>query len=198
MFKFLRKIITLLILIGVAVFLLKQFKPEIALFSIFESKPLELTETAQVIEQINKLAEYSSTTYFQETFIIKEKPIPYFFGTTELVITGKVTLRVGYDFDDLKEDAIRIASDTLHIQVPKIKILDSYSNPEDFKIVEASNYWAENEMQAAKIDLINKVKRQAVDDGILQTAEKSAADNLKRLFTAFGFETVNIIPYSSI
>jgi len=173
----------------IAVFCILKFS-KINFENPFKAKPITIDKTANVVEEINQLAEFTTATYYQEIFINKIREKTLF--NDELVIITKGKIRAGFDLSTLTEEDIDIEENSIRIKLPKVKILDIVTNPSDFETYVESGKWSFDEVTEYKKEAREKLEKLAIEGGILELAEKSAFEKLSSLFQALGFKEIII------
>jgi len=191
-------IVTTVTVVLIAVFCFFKFS-NFNFGGIFKEKPITIDKTANVIEEINQLAEFTTATYYQEIIIKETKKrsnIGSYFGSyigdEELVLIIKGKVRAGFDLSDLSEEDILIDENTIELKLPKVKIIETITNPSDFETYEESGTWSFEEIKEFKNKAREKIENSAIEGGILELAEKSGIEKLKSLIEAFGFKQVII------
>lgn len=163
------------------------------------NRKLTIDKTENVVEKIRKIAEFSSANYYEE-IVIKEtkfdRPTAWYeFRDSiqkELVIIGKGRLRAGFNLENLKDEDIKVDADTLYITLPKVEIFDVIINPSDCENFVEEGKWKHEEVVALQLEAKERIKRNAIEYGILDMAEKHGKEKLSALFRNFGFSKVII------
>ena len=138
--------------------------------------------------------------FFSNLFSKKEKNAD---GTTnkkqiisqlekELVVIVKVTCRVGYDLKQiLDDDGMEVNGDTLFIKLPQAKFLETIVNPTHLDIFSESGSWDfPKELQGVVQYAKTTVEQRAINDNILEKADKSGRKILECLFSSMGFKVI--------
>lgn len=171
----------------------------------FFHKALSIDKTANVVEEIKKIGQFTTSCYYEEVPLhetridtIKREG---FFGIgagnsykeNEIILIGKGLVRAGFDLSKIQENDIKTHGDTLKITLPKVELFDIIMNPSDFTTEYESGTWSHELTkplkERAKVDL----EKNAIDFGILKKAEESGLKRLETLFKTFGFNTVELI-----
>jgi hypothetical protein len=187
-----KKLIILIAIIIVAiitVFCFLKFS-KFDLGNPFKAKPITIDKTANVVEEINQLAEFTTATYFQEIFINKVRKGTFFDDELVLITKGKV--RAGFDLLTLTEEDIVVEGNTIKLKLPEVKILEIITNPSDFETYVESGKWSFDEVNEYKKEAREKLEQLAIEGGILELAEKSAFEKLSSLFQILGFQEIII------
>jgi len=108
----------------------------------------------------------------------------------ELVVIAKVTCRVGYDLRQIMDNGgMQVNGDTLFISLPPAKFLETIVNPTHLDIFSESGSWDfPDELQGVIRHAKETVEKRAVNDNILEKADKSGRKILECLFSTMGFK----------
>lgn len=200
---------TIGIVIGIAVLAAAGF----AMFKmgLFDKKGNELAidDTANVVTEIKKISEFTSTCFYDEVVLQEKKTskivdnaigntIAGMFGkkdglmSDELVIVASGKVRAGFRLDKLDENSVVVKGDTLNVDLPKAEIFDVIVNPSDFDIYIEDGTWDHETVTKVEDKAIGQIKADAEKEGILDKATKSGVKKLTEMFKSFGFSVVNI------
>ncbi|MBQ2099132.1 MAG: DUF4230 domain-containing protein [Bacteroidales bacterium] len=110
----------------------------------------------------------------------------------ELVVIVKVTCRVGFDLRQiLEDDGMQVNGDTLFINLPKAQFLETIVNPTHLDIFAESGSWDfPQELQEVIKYAKMTVEQRAINDNILEKADKSGRKILECLFSTMGFKVI--------
>ena len=110
----------------------------------------------------------------------------------ELVAIVKVTCRVGYDLRQIMEnEGMQVNGDTLFINLPKAQFLETIVNPTHLDIFSESGSWDfPKELQEVIKYAKTTVEQRAINDNILDKADKSGRKILECLFSSMGFKVI--------
>ncbi|MBQ9546615.1 MAG: DUF4230 domain-containing protein [Bacteroidales bacterium] len=157
-------------------------------------KPLSIEKTANVVEEVKKIGEFTSACYYEEmalrdtytdkTLIFKHK--------NEILLIGKGTVRAGFDLSKLQEDDIFVNGDTLKINLPQAEIFDIIMNPSDFTTEYEKGTWSHELTKPIKERARTELEQNAIKSGLLEKAETTGIVRLTNLFKTFGFNEVVI------
>jgi hypothetical protein len=188
------RIVTVIIFVVAAGLYLKYSSFSIS--DLFKSQPVVIEKTANIVDEIRRLAELTTATYHHDIVIRKSKSVITFFGIKignyELVLITKGKVHAGYDLSKLQEKDIIIDSLSITLKLPKAQILDIITNPSDFETFEESGKWSHEEVTRYKNEARTVLENNAVNGGILKLAEKEGKENLTAFFKVLGFENVVI------
>lgn len=162
----------------------------------FGKKPLTIDKTANVVDEIKKIGEFTTACYYEEIAMHDSR-----FDTTsilgithhknnEIVLIGKGIVRAGFDLRKISEDALNAHGDTLEIRLPDVEVFDIILNPSDFSIEYEDGTWDNEMLKPIKAAAEKQLEANAIASGILKKADESGRKHLKSLFTTFGYNEV--------
>lgn len=167
---------------------------------------LKIDETANVVTEIRKIAQFTSACYYEDiilketkaneslggkvvnTFSKKDKPIL----EDEIVIVASGNVRAGFDLSKLSEKDIVIHDSILEVTLPKAKIFEVIVNPSDFDIYIEDGTWSHEQVTKVENKAMNKIRKDAINDGLLDKATELGVAKLSELFKTFGYKEVVI------
>ena len=195
-------VVVILVLVGVY-FGLKVASPN---FSF--KRELKIAETANVVEQIKKISEFTTACYYEEFVLTKERNdapnrnISKALGLmhveadsihNEIAIIWKATVRAGYDLSEITESDLKVSKDTVSIMLPSPKVFDVIMNPSDYEVFVEDGKWSHEETTTMQTYAQKDVLVDAVNFGILKKADEVGKVRIEELFKTFGFNVVNVI-----
>ena len=191
--KIMTAAIVVALLVGAYLFL----KPSLGWGSLF-GKPLEIDPTANVVEHIRKISEFTTACYYEEYVIQHKKPASdnamfnSIMTTPEIVLMAKGRVRAGFDLGKISADDMSSSGDTLRVVLPAPEIFDVITNPSDYEIFVEQGGWTHEEITELQIGGRERVLANAIDDNILQKADSIGRERLTALFQTFGFGVVEL------
>jgi hypothetical protein len=117
-----------------------------------------------------------------------------FNGEKVLVIaTGYV--EAGVDLGDIHEDDVRVADDTVTIDLPKPEILSASLDEKTTRVYDRDlsplNFHPDDDLvEEARLRAVEKINAAARENGILDAADQHAQDSIRAFVTTLGFERV--------
>lgn len=172
-----------------------------------EKEELTIDNTTNVVTEIKKISEFTSACYYEELILVNKiseanktvkgfsealSNMSIFKEERELVMIAKGKVRAGFDLSELKENDIQVKTDTLIINLPTAKIFDVIINPSGFETFIEEGEWSQKEVTAIQMDAKEKLKQNAIADGLIEKATNYGQDKLTALFKTFGFNEVII------
>ena len=186
-------------------------------------KPLEIDKTANVVSEIKKISEFTTTVFYDECALlenhykVQEKMVYKKSSTGSLLkdalrmgkeaegvvrdstISGRIAVlvhgkaRAGFDLSLMGENDIMVKGDTLYARLPKAEFFDVVVNPSDVEIFFSSGTWEDDEVAAILARAKDQIEKDAMENNILTRAETVGRDKFASLFKSFGFEEVVFI-----
>lgn len=214
--KLLAKVVIILVVIIGGYVALAFMYPDL---NFLAPKPLKLKDTAVIIEESKSIAQLFSATYYAEvvidtfkrevdeyvdakntglaifTFGLSEYTENTFADTVlhEFTLIGKGKCYAGNDLSNLSPSDIIISGDTsCTIKVPKATIFNTVINPSEFEIFIDENGFTPEEVQGIKQVAVDKIKRYAIESGIIEKADKRTEKLLIDFLKSLGFATVKV------
>lgn len=171
------------------------------LFGLSFGDELKIDNTANVVEKIKEISEFTTACYYEEA-VLKDSKVEKneggFLGlvdtetSKEIVIIAKGKVRAGFDLSKVTEDKINIKNDTIGITLPEPEIFDVIINPSDYEMYIEEGKWSHEEVTALQTNYRTQLLEKAKDAGILNKAKESGKKRLKNLFQTFGFSVVEL------
>ncbi|MBQ3751485.1 MAG: DUF4230 domain-containing protein [Bacteroidales bacterium] len=189
--------IIVLVLVAAALLWLK-LKPK--------NEGLKIDETANVVTEIRKIAQFTSACYYEDvilkdkkaneslggkvvnSFSKKDKPIL----EDEIVIVASGNVRAGFDLSKLSEKDIVIRDSVLEVTLPKAEIFEVIVNPSGFDVYIEDGTWSHEQVTKVENKAMNKIRKDAISDGLLEKATELGVTKLTELFKTFGYKEVVI------
>lgn len=180
---------------------------------------LKIDNTAIMVEEIKKISQLFTTTYYDElvldTFkLISKTPgerlldamtimrpgvsasngMNYMnYRRQEMVVIARGRVYSGFDFSRLQESDLHIDDRSITFQLPPAEVLDVIINPSDYEIFIEEGRWSLEEAVSLKQSAANLMEKRAIEMGILEQSETTAIGLLYNFFKALGFEQITII-----
>lgn len=156
---------------------------------------LKIDETPNVVTEIRSIKKFTTACFYEDVTVSEEKASDSFLKNLlsqrdRICLIGRGTIRAGYDFENLADDAVRISGDTLFVRLPPVQVLDTICNPQDCEVFIDDGNWPHDRVQAVHSDLQNALVDDARKCNIIEKASKSGRAQLEKLFRSFGFATV--------
>ena len=160
---------------------------------------LEIERTAAVVEEVRRIGELSSAGYYEE-LVLTDRDESYLgelkrlsgisrlTGSGDFVIICKGRVRAGFDLTRMQASDCSVSGDTLRVTLPPVEILDVVINPADYEVF--AGHRTHEETVGIILQAKQRLRADAIEAGVLEQAELSAAGQLKRLLGAMGYREV--------
>lgn len=154
-------------------------------------------QTTLTVEEIKKISELNTASYYEEMLLEKRDTTKGFLHKNKhlLAVLVKGNLKVGFDLSQISEDDISIGDDqSIVITLPEAKVTDIITNPSDRTIVygEKDKHFTENDINEltnqAKTVLVNNAR----EEGIFEKATEQGKKEMANLLKAMGYEKVTV------
>jgi len=163
------------------------------------TRTLEIERTAMVVEQVRRIGELSSAGYYEE-LVLTDRDESYLSelrrasglnrltGNNDFVIICKGRVRAGFDLTKVQEADFSVSGDTLRLTLPPVEILDVVLNPADYELF--AGHRTHEQTTGLLLQAKQRLRANAIRDGVLEQAEASAGAQLRNLFVAMGYGEV--------
>ena len=198
--KIVEVVLVVLLLIGGWIFLkTNPFNWNFALWNT----GLKIENTANVVEQMKKISEFTTVCYYEEAVVKNEKQTSANNTVTdflklspdsiheEIVIIAKGKVRAGFDLSKIKVEDIVVKSDTISIILPSPEVFEVIANPSDYEVFVEDGKWSHEEIVALQVDHREQLLQSAVNAGVLDKA-KDGKNKISDLLKTFGFNVVKV------
>lgn len=177
----------------------------INLFGFKFGRELKIDKTANVIEKIRSISEFTTACYYEEAVLKSRKTeagkqnklmslvhIEADSLHSEVVILAKGRVRAGYDLGKILAEQIIISNDSISISLPTPEIFDVIVNPSDYEMYIEEGKWSHDEISALQAEYRNALTEKSKESGLLQKANEAGKTRLESLFKALGFSYVEL------
>lgn len=185
-------IILLLLLAGV-IFLAYKF-------DLFPKRTLKIDKTVNVVDEVQKIGEFSTACYYEEVVVKNTKSSEInnsYLGSLvkadfqdQLVVIARGKVKAGFDLTKLGKDDLVVRHDTISVNLPPVEVFDVIVNPSDYEVYVEDGTWSHDEVAQLTASGRDQILQDAKNFNILQKAEENGLVKLKELFVALGFNEV--------
>ena len=178
---------------------------DISLFGFSFGRELKIDNTANVVEKIKSISEFTTACYYEEAVLKNSKTeagkqnalmnlvhIEADSVHSEVVILAKGKVRAGYDLGKISADQIQISGDSISVVLPKPEIFDVIVNPSDYEMYIEEGKWNHDEISVMQAEYRNALTEKSKENGLLQKADEAGKTRLATLFKALGFSYVEL------
>lgn len=168
-------------------------------------KELKIDNTANVVEKIKSIAEFTTAFYYEEAVLKNNKTeagkqnslmslmnIEADSVYSEVVILAKGKVRAGYNLSKVSTQQIIINEDSISIVLPEPEIFDVIVNPSDYEMFIEEGKWNHDEISAIQAEYRNALAEKSKESGLLCKASEAGKTRLESLFKALGFSYVKL------
>jgi len=184
-------------------------------------KPVTIANTPLVVSEIKKISQLMSTTstievvvdstVMKETTVSRvggffERNLGGLFGGSkpkpgkrtmekvkDVIFIARGQVFSGFDLSKLNDNSILIKDSSIRITVEEPKILDVVVNPQDFEFFAQSGDWNSNEIRGVKNKAKEKIRKRAIELGILERSQLSGMKSLESFYRTMGFKHIEIV-----
>ena len=165
---------------------------------------LKIDETANVVTEIKKIAQFTSACYYEDlilkdskanetlggkvlnTFSKKDNPLL----EDQIVIVASGNVRAGFDLSKLTEQDVQVQDSVLTVRIPKAEIFEVIVNPSGFDIYIEEGSWSHEQVTNVENKAMKRLREDAIRDDLLEKATDLGVAKLQELFKTFGFREV--------
>lgn len=197
MIKNIIRLITVLIIVGAVAFVAYKM-------GWLKDNELKIDKTANVVEEIKKIGEFTSACYYEELVVKQSKKSDFNESglgklakaitdedmMDEIVIIANGKVRAGFDLNKLKDGDINVKGDTLSLTLPETEIFDVIINPSGYEIYVEDGKWSHEEVTKLVTNARKELEQNAIAYQLKKKAEEIGITKLKTLFGTFGFNTI--------
>lgn len=164
----------------------------------FRAEPISIENTPLLLKNIRSISQLLTIAFYDEVIVDSTRssarllPLPPFVFPIEasLVLVVKGRLIAGLDLSTLDSSAFSGNRDSLHIQLPRAKVLDVIINPTDVETFSEKGQWNQQAVAALKIKAKNVVMRNALAQGVLRRSDEKAKSLVEQLMIHAGYKKV--------
>ena len=172
----------------------------IALHKYITKEPT-IDKTANVVEKIRKISEFTTACYYEEAVLHNDKVeageqnrlMSLANIEADSVYSEVVILAKGRDLSKVAADQIKVGGDSISIVLPNPEIFDVIANPSDYEMYIEEGKWSHEEISALQSNYREALKASSLESGILEKADKSGKERLELFFRALGFSYIELV-----
>lgn len=177
----------------------------VTLFGFKFGQELKIDNTANVVEKIKNISEFTTACYYEEAVLKNSKSeagkqnklmslvhIEADSVHSEVVILAKGKVRAGYNLGKISAEQIYVSGDSITVALPAPEIFDVIVNPSDYEMYIEEGKWSHEEISAMQTEYRNVLTERSKESGLLHKASESGKSRLETLFKALGFSFVEL------
>ncbi len=172
--------------------------------SLFKPQPVEakIENSSLIVQRIQNIQQLSTTVQKMEKIVPtsadrKLGDIPV--ATTRLLYIARGEIRAGVDLRELTNTDIKVSNDSIEINLPPAKILDSKIDVNHSRVYDYDRGFlnlgpdvAPQLQTLAQRKTLTEIVNTACSEGILNTANNRAKETITQLLTSTGYQQVNV------
>lgn len=158
--------------------------------------PTIIPDPVTIIHEIRALARLETIQYNESQVVHYEDrqgTFGFLFGTKFLVVVHG-TVIAGIDMEKIQPEDMSLEGSVLYVQLPRAEVfITALNNSETEAYTIQDGLWADIDPNMVIETLEvgeDAILKAALEDGILDTAQKNAESYLKRFYEALGYENV--------
>lgn len=169
-------------------------------FDLFPKRTLKIDKTVNVVDEVQKIGEFSTACYYEEVVVKNTKSSEInnsYLGSLvkadfqdQLVVIARGKVKAGFDLTKLGKDDLVVRHDTISVNLPPVEVFDVIVNPSDYEVYVEDGTWSHDEVAQLTASGKDQILQDAKNFNILQKAEENGLVKLKELFVALGFNEV--------
>lgn len=177
----------------------------VTLFGFKFGQELKIDNTANVVEKIKNISEFTTACYYEEAVLKNSKSeagkqnklmslvhIEADSVHSEVVILAKGKVRAGYNLGKISAEQIYVSGDSITVALHAPEIFDVIVNPSDYEMYIEEGKWSHEEISAMQTEYRNVLTERSKESGLLHKASESGKSRLESLFKALGFSYVEL------
>ncbi len=172
--------------------------------SLFKPQPVEakIENSALILQRIQNIQQLATTVQKMEKIVPtsaarKLGDIPV--ATTRLLYIARGEIRAGVDLSELTNKNVKVSNDSIEINLPPAKILDSKIDVNHSRVYDYDRGFlnlgpdvAPQLQTLAQRKTLTEIVNTACSEGILNTANNRAKETITQLLTSTGYQQVNV------
>jgi hypothetical protein len=158
-----------------------------------------------VVEGIQRLNELATVKYTTQVLVTEEEnaefleqPLPEFLTGERVLLVAVGELEAGVDLDELGPEDVRVTGDTVYIDLPAARILDSSLDEDKTRLYDRDRgvlkiRGNDELIEEARREAEDRMVEAARDNDILAKAQDNAESSIRTLITSLGYDEVRFI-----
>jgi hypothetical protein len=155
-----------------------------------------------VVEGIQRLNELATVKYTTQVLVTEEEnaeifrqPLPEFLTGEKVLLVAVGEVEAGVDLDELGPEEVRVTGDTVYIDLPAARILDSSLDEDRTRVYDRDRgvlKFRGNDglIEEARREAEHRMVEAARDNDILTKAQDNAEASISNLVTSLGYDEV--------
>lgn len=198
MTRSLKNIVLILLAVVAAFWLLRRTDVLPKWKNPFAAQPITIDNTPLLVKNVRSIAQLMTIEYFDEVVVdstqnsTKLLPLPPFVFPVKqsLVLVVKGRLVAGLNLSHLDSSNFNGNSDSLHIRLPKARVLEVIVNPTDVETFSEEGTWNQQAVTALKAKAQYRITKNALNQGVLRRSDEKARNLVEQLMVNAGYKKV--------
>lgn len=166
----------------------------------FAEAPITIDNTPLLVKNIRSIAQLMTIEYYDEVVVdstnnsSKLLPLPPFVFPVKqsLVLVVKGRLIAGLDLSRMDSTHFSGNTDSLHIVLPRAKVLAVIVNPTDVETFSEEGQWSQQAIAALKAKAQYRITKNALNQGVLRRSDEKARNLVEQLMVNAGYRKVEV------
>ncbi|HEX7170730.1 MAG TPA: DUF4230 domain-containing protein [Rubrobacter sp.] len=189
-------IVALAVALGIGLASYGQSLPVVG--SLLGEKPPRTTTGPVVVEGIRDLDQLATVRWTESVPVTSEKGGDIWervFNGEKVLLIATGNVEAGVDLGDIQEDDVRVAGETVTIDLPQPEILSASLDEKATRVYDRDlsplNFRPDDDLvQKARLRAVEKIEAAARENEILETADQNARNSIGAFVTTLGFDEV--------
>lgn len=189
-------IVALAVALGVGLASYGQSLPVVG--ALLGEKPPRTTTGPVVVEGIRDLDQLATVRWTESVPVTSEKGgdiLERVFNGEKVLLIATGNVEAGVDLGDIQEDDVRVAGETVTIDLPQPEILSASLDEKATRVYDRDlsplNFRPDDDLvEKARLRAVEKIEAAARENEILETADQNAQDSIGVFVTTLGFDEV--------
>ena len=160
---------------------------------------LRIENTTTVVQQVQTLSDLVTVKYVMQKVEIVDSPPEstlgkFVQGDNKVLLLAQGVVKAGIELKKITPDDVTISGKSLTITLPRPQITDAYLDDAQTKVIERTTGFLrsldKDLEQTTRQYAVADIRREALENGILNDANERARTELRTFFQQAGFETV--------
>lgn len=168
---------------------------------LFEEQPARTTTGPVVVEGIQDLDQLATVRWTESVPITKESggtDLERIFSGEKVLLIAVGEVEAGVNLADIGKDDVQVNGDKVTIRLPEPEVLSTGLDEGETRVYDRDfgllNFRPDDELvEEARLDAERKIRAAALENGILDYAERNAEESIRAFVTTLGFEEVEFV-----
>ncbi len=165
---------------------------------IVHATPTVKPDPVTIVKEVRNLSRLETAAYTMEKIVTAESrqgPLAFILGD-RLILVAHGQVIAGIDLDEFDEQHVTVNQDgSVSVMLPRAEIFVTALSSEESYVFDRDTgvVGLQKDLEAeARRVAEQEIRQAALDDGILDTAQKNAETSIRHLILTLGFQDVNV------